>query len=402
MIAAILISAAPTAAISQSEVLNNQIQLGDVFSGQTLNVVSQSDSNASAEAVGNSVSGTTSTGDLSFTSSQTMSGATGSETNLNVSQFTGTAEVTSAATANTGDAQISGGGTLTATTTQIDNGASVSANADLSAPNAQVGAATYDDQAIANSQSFETADSPVQAEASQLNDAGVTTTATAEVGYMPGTGTFLSSAVGNSVGSAGDGAASQSIGIAQESDAPIVQAVASTQFGDSEATLTAATAASNNVYLTNGSGPLAAAVVQTNSSPVLASSTEISDQYGGATVSAQASANTDLADNLGPGVALDNTQSNGVGGVDAEASFSGGSGGVGYDSAVSAEAVGNSVTGYACSECGGVMAINNSQGNGSAVTANATTTIGSPGRSAIASSLAVGNAASFYVTPPAN
>ena len=60
--------------------------------------------------------------------------------------------------------------------------------------------------------------------------------------------------------------------------------------------------------------------------------------------------------------------------------------------------VGNAVTGYACSQCGGDVNVNNNQTNSGNVTATATTTINGSGRNVIAGANAVGNAATFYVT----
>ena len=68
---------------------------------------------------------------------------------------------------------------------------------------------------------------------------------------------------------------------------------------------------------------------------------------------------------------IDNTQFN-SGGVDVEATFTGN--GRGYDAFVGADAVGNSVTGYACSTCEGQLAATNNQTNTGDVSAIANTT----------------------------
>lgn len=93
-------------------------------------------------------------------------------------------------------------------------------------------------------------------------------------------------------------------------------------------------------------------------------------------------------------VQLDNTQFN-AGGVDVVATFSGTNG---YDVAVGADAVGNSVTGYACSDCDAYLQATNSQTNTGDVSAVANTTVAGSNRSVISSANAVGNAASFYVS----
>ena len=102
-----------------------------------------------------------------------------------------------------------------------------------------------------------------------------------------------------------------------------------------------------------------------------------------------------IAGNTDIYLALDNTQLN-TGGVEATATYTGVSG---YDAYVGAEAVGNSVTGSACSQCGGEVNITNNQTNNAAVTATTNATIGS-GRAAVIGTTAVGNSATFYVSRP--
>ena len=67
---------------------------------------------------------------------------------------------------------------------------------------------------------------------------------------------------------------------------------------------------------------------------------------------------------------------------------------------VAAEAVGNSVTGYACSQCDGQMDVTNAQTNSGNVSATATTTIRGNGRSVATGANAIGNSATFYVSRP--
>ncbi|KAK0329329.1 hypothetical protein LTR94_037274, partial [Friedmanniomyces endolithicus] len=71
----------------------------------------------------------------------------------------------------------------------------------------------------------------------------------------------------------------------------------------------------------------------------------------------------------------------------------------GYDTYVGADAVGNSVTGYACSQCGGEVNVTNNQVNNGSVSAIANTST-SAGRAAVVGSNAIGNSATFYVSRP--
>ena len=84
-------------------------------------------------------------------------------------------------------------------------------------------------------------------------------------------------------------------------------------------------------------------------------------------------------------------------GVDAIASFTGNNG---YDDAANATAMGNAVTAYACSNCGGVMTVTSSQTSSGGVSASSTTTTTAGNRSVTGAATAVGNNATFYVSKP--
>ena len=99
---------------------------------------------------------------------------------------------------------------------------------------------------------------------------------------------------------------------------------------------------------------------------------------------------------------MNSTQLNGGAGIEAVSS-SGGS--VGYDLSSTSTAMGNSVTGYACSACGGVMNITSSQSNSADVSASAGIPyagIAGTVRSATSTATAVGNSSTFYVSRPSN
>ena len=86
MIAAtVMCAAAATEAAAQDQdpsiVLNEQMQFGDVFAGQTLDVVDSSEQvTVSNSATGNSLAGGVQGGDMSVTSIQTMQGDARAET----------------------------------------------------------------------------------------------------------------------------------------------------------------------------------------------------------------------------------------------------------------------------------------------------------------------------------
>ncbi len=80
-------------------------------------------------------------------------------------------------------------------------------------------------------------------------------------------------------------------------------------------------------------------------------------------------------------------------------------GATGFDLSSTSTAMGNAVTGYACSACGGVMNITSSQSNSADIGASASIPFGGnagSARSAISTSTAAGNSATFYVSRPSN
>jgi hypothetical protein len=386
------------AASSQSTVDNNQVQTGDIFASQSLNVVTASDDTATVTATGNAVGGSVASGDLVLQSQQVMSGATGAQANLVVGGFAGSVNVITSAIGNTGGSEITSGGTLQSFANQQESGTAVTANSTLDATDAQVGQGSITTQAIANTWGLGSTDSAIQAGVTQINNADTTANGGAIIGFMPGDATFSTAAVANNVTSVGTGASSQIAGIYQSNQNTIVQAVQTTSLGDSQNTVSSAMAGANNVNFTNEQGPLEVDAVQTNVAPVTASSEEDAQQFGGATVSAQAVGNSTFAGNVGISVNLYNNQTNGAAGVDSTASFTGGAG---FDAQVASTAFGNATTAFACSDCGGVMAINSTQTNASGVSANALMSItGDQARSIGTVATAVGNAASFYVSTP--
>jgi hypothetical protein len=122
-------------------------------------------------------------------------------------------------------------------------------------------------------------------------------------------------------------------------------------------------------------------------------------EFGTSSVMATGIGNSVIADETGQQVTLDNVQVNGTGGVEVIASSTGTQG---YDLSSSATAMGNAVTGFACSDCSGRMSITNNQVNGSDISATNTVGVvpGGTARSVTGVTTAVGNSATFYVSKP--
>lgn len=397
-IALLCAAATSQAQTPPSEVVNNQIQLGDVFSTQTLNVVSVTEGvGAETTSTGNNLVGSTEGADLNITSNQTMAGSTISSTTVNVTGEMGTAsQINTTAIGNNVEAGTTEG-TMVGVYTQIATAApQVTATGMLEADTAEAVDVNLATSAAVNSVSLGLTNGSAGVLVNQTSSASVLADGGAVIGYVSGTVDVSGTAAGNTMSLVGtDTSASRSI-VFQSNTAALTQASQFTAYGTVQTASTSASASGNVAATTNEGVLLDLTSTQFNQSYVRAQAESAAYQYGESGVSAFGVGNSVLAGNSGEAVVLENVQLNTGGGVEAIAVFSGADG---YDGYARATAVGNDVTGYACAYCYGQMTVGSSQTNNSDVGATATTTVGS-GRVANSTSTAVGNNASFYVTRP--
>ncbi|HEY3798351.1 MAG TPA: holdfast anchor protein HfaD [Caulobacteraceae bacterium] len=388
-------------AISQSTVDNNQVQVGDVFATGELDVVTNtSDTVQATTGTGNSLIGSAVSGSIDVESTQTMQGNVAATTTVNVDNDAGPElSSTTAATGNAGDSVITGGGALTGNFIQNTTGASVDAESQANGANAQMFDGTVETQAIANGQTLGASGSDVDVAVNQTNTASAVSNGGVIFGDVTDQAAFISSGAGNDLTSVGQGS-SQGVTATQDNEAQLTQGTMFVNLGNSEITDTSATATGNDINITNADGSLNVIDDQTNNSFVNAQAVETSYQYGGATVNADAVGNAAFAGNQGPVTSINNTQLNGSFGVESQATFNS-AGSPGYDAFVSSTATGNSVTGFACSLCGGVINATNSQTNQGDVSAFSQIGVAN-GRSVRGTANAAGNTASFYVSSPSN
>ena len=397
-----LCAAAATEAAAQDGtiVLNQQLQLGDVFAGQTLNVVdSQDQVTVETSAQGNTASGAVQNGSITVQSDQTMQGDAVATTDLTLggdtwgavnvlTQAGGNYLAVSAydATLTLGATQTTDDGLISATTEVGDSSARLHAGA-------SVGAA-----AISNTVALYGQTSFVQGSIDQSSSAIVRSFSRIESQYIPDAASVNSQAIVNAVAVNSDNTSGQDLGITQRSFGSFIEAEASANAGNAWDLAARARATANQAVLYNEGGSVVTASDQRNSSFVRASALTTAYDYGRAEAYARGAANELSVGNNDIYVEIDNTQFN-TGGVDVVATFSGTNG---YDVSVGADAVGNSVTGYACSTCEGYLEARNTQTNQGDVSAVANTVVAGSNRSVITGANAVGNAASFYVSRPGN
>lgn len=397
-----LCAAAATEAAAQDGtiVLNQQLQLGDVFAGQTLNVVdSQDQVTVQSSAQGNSASGAVYNGSIAVQSDQTMQGDAVATTDITLGGDTyGVVNATTQAGGNY-LAVSAYDATLTLDASQTVDDGLISATTEIGDSSARLHAgATVGASAISNTVAAYGQTSFVSGTIDQSSSAIVRSFGRIESQYIPAEASVTSQAIVNAIAVNSDHTSGQNLGIAQRSFGSFIEAEASANAGNAWDLAARARATANQAVLYNEGGSVVNAADQRNSSFVRASALTTAYDYGRAEAYARGAANELSVGNNDIYVEIDNTQFN-TGGVDVISTFSGTNG---YDVYVGADAVGNNVTGYACSNCEGRLEARNTQTNTGDVSAVANTTVAGSNRSVISGANAVGNSASFYVSRPGN
>ncbi|MGZ8371261.1 MAG: holdfast anchor protein HfaD, partial [Caulobacteraceae bacterium] len=231
----------------------------------------------------------------------------------------------------------------------------------------------------------------------QTNNASVEGATGGAIHYVPNSVSFSGTAIANNVTASGVNGSAMNIEANQTTSGDHIQGTSFLSAGNVQSASGAATATANNMSVNNQGGPLAVQANQVNNSYIRAESVVSPSLFGSATSVAYGVGNSVLAGEYGDSLSLANTQENTGARIDAIAT---GNGGEGYDMSAQATAMGNAVTGFACSECGGVIDVNNDQRNASGVHATTTVTTTGTNRSTQAITTAVGNSATFYVTKP--
>jgi hypothetical protein len=399
-------------AISQSAVSNNQVvDLGaDVLSTQTLNVENASGAtSAITTAGGNGLTAGVETGSLDVQSTQAMHAQAYAGTTTGVTTYAAGVIATTAATGNDSQSTISGGGALTGTFGQVTDGSQVKSDNNFNGAAAQLGFVSGSSQAIANSLDFGVTGSTMKVTTSQSNSA----TVDAEGGGTPapsgstvqdtsGSASFSATAVANNINSTGVSGSSQTLRATQTTTNDLTQSGEFVNVGNGQTIQSAATATANNISASNQGGDLNVQDTQSNASFTYGNAVATGFEYGSGQATAYGVGNSVLASNFGPTTELNNNQTNSAG-TDATASFTGGNtGGPSYDAVASSSAIGNAATAFACSDCGGTITINNAQMSTGGVEATSSVNITGANRSVTSIATAQGNNATFYVSKPSN
>jgi hypothetical protein len=350
-------------------------------------------------AQGNSASGAVYNEAITVQSDQTMEGDAVATTDITLGGDTyGAVNVTTQAGGNYLAASAYDA-TLTLDATQTTDDGLISATTEIGDSSARLHAgAAVGASAISNTVAVYGQTSVVGGTIDQSSSAIVRSFSRIESQYIPDAASVTSQAIVNAIAVNSDNTSGQNLGLSQRSFGAYIEAEASANAANAWDLAARARATANQAVLYNEGGAVVTASDQRNSSFVRASALTTAYDYGRAEAYARGAANELSVGNNDIFVEIDNTQFN-TGGVDVISTFSGTNG---YDVSVGADAAGNSVTGYACSECEGHLEARNTQTNNGDVSAVANTTVAGSNRSVITGANAVGNSASFYVSRPGN
>jgi len=401
----LLTSGVATSQTADNQVLNGQVQLGNVSASQTLDVTTVTDfTAATTTATGNASTAAADVGSLDVQSTQSMQGTATASTELDVESGgnAGEASLATVATGNTSEADDLSGSALTGDLQQSTGPGAITATSTVNAPEGEAGDQTIDTQAIANTQGVAVDGGSANVGITQASSASTTSNSDITLQYSPGDGEYAASAVSNNLTATGLDGSSQTLNVNQTMTGGMTQAAQFLAAGQVQTANNGATASANNISVSNDSGPLDVTASQNNQGYVRGQAESAAYSFGTNTATANGVGNSAIYGETGGEITLNSTQLNGGAGVEA---VSGAAGSVGYDLASTSTAMGNSVTGYACSACGGVMNINSSQSNSADIGATAGIPyagVAGTSRSATSTATAVGNSATFYVSKPSS
>ncbi len=389
-------SASDARAQDGSLILNEQALFGDIFSGQQLNVVdARQQVTVSHAAMGNRISGGSDGQDIAVENRQSSHGDVTARLDATFErEIAGRITTVTQARSNEG-AIAANGAELALDSRQSAYGSTVAQTVYDNAEAHLTGGTQSSTAAYANNMSAGGQNAVLTGQVSQSSSGDTRAESFVAARYVPGTTTLSSDATANSVQLATTGSSAQRIGVTQSSEGwTASESVASA--ANAWASTTMASAAANRLNASNAGGSQVVSVDQTSTGGLSSRASTFAYDYGDLRAIADGTANQATIGNQDIWVEIDNSQFN-SGGVVVEAELTGH---IGYDAYVGANATGNSITGYACSDCGGIVNARSTQTNNGNVSATATATIGNQGRAVITGTTATGNSASFYVTKP--
>ena len=371
--------------------VNGQVQLGDVFAGQRIEVVDAQSTVAQAVAVGAIVSATSNGAGLSLTSRQATSGAVAADATTGATGSSGSgAYLTSSATGTAATAAACCGA-LEGTSVQSTGVQPVTANATLTVAK-PTGELSVDAVAVGNTSGWLAQNGSIAQATTQTLSGPVRADTEVVAGPVAGDSGASATAVGDDVTLQGAASAVEGV-TTQTVTGGEVSALLTVQQQSGDQVVGQATAAANNVTVSGAGAFTTNDHAQTNAAAVVADAAYGLANWNAASVGAYGVGNSVYVSSASPTTEVGVDQQN-QGAVTARSSLL--TAGAGGDAYVNATAVGNAAQAYACATCEGGVGINNSQTNGGAVKATATYR-GGYGGAVTGAASAVGNTATFVV-----
>lgn len=285
-------------------------------------------------------------------------------------------------------------GKLVSNTNQAVSNVNVHADTQVNSPNNSIyGSGEINTTAVTNHQSYEVTNGRLESTANQQSGAEARARTGVVLHYSPSPNLYTATAMNNYYGSNSTDRGSQEHTVTQGTTGR-TESYVSANAGNAWHMATQSDAAANTVSLYNTGGSLVTDTTQVSNGQVQSMSVLSAYEYGEAHSTATGVGNDLTAGNGDKYVNIDTEQFNN-GTIDTQASFEGHDG---YDAYVTAEATGNSAYAYACAECEADMTVRNSQVNNGDVSASTTTNITGSGRAVVATSRAIGNTATYYVS----
>ena len=336
----------------QADILNQQLQMGDVFSNLNVVVADTTDAVATSLAYGNTAHASQVNATYSVSSSQVLGSEVRANNYVDVGQASGAVIATTAAQANSVVADTCCGTLDGSVVQQIDAnpaGAPIAGYADV---NVQ-GAHDVNSGVVigGNAASYAVSNGTINGYAGQVNYQSVRGENDIDIVYNSNTLTGITTVTGNAVGTtAENGTVFLDTEQRQYGQEIIANVDIYAQSGANAAG--AATASANSVHATNTFGYAQASGYQENTSFVQAESFVTLDNWAGyGSSTAYGVGNSVLLGNTGDSdTRLDYTQNNfEAGEVVTIANFTGGAGGSVVTNATS---IGNAITSSVCASCG--------------------------------------------------
>jgi hypothetical protein len=375
-------------------VINDQIQLGDVFSNLVITAATPHSLTGVSAASGSSVAaGAVETG-LIFDSRQELAANVAAGAVIEADSVAGQALSMVAANGNAAITSACCGTNASVARQTSAAGTTVSGASSLTI-RGRTGSAVSTVQTSGNSAEFSGRMGDLEAHAEQTNRATISAESRVQVCCHASMIGSTALAVANQTRVDGY-ATTQSLSAVQESSGPLVIASSNITAKSAGSAAGAAAAAGNSFEANNAWGYSRGEVYQRNAAYVQSESYVTLDNWSdSATSLANSLGNSAMLSTLGSDAYLEARQIN-EDGVVANA-FLVGTGGVGSSAVVQSAAIGNAITGQVCASCGAGVTMNgvSEQTNWGAVRSNTTISVGGAG-SVFGSATAVGNSAAYH------